>query len=42
MGNVASTYSALGRHQEALVLKEKTLTFVSGVYPDNHPEIGVM
>ena len=42
MGNLALTYSALGRHQDALVLKEKTLEFRRRVLPENHPEIGVM
>ncbi len=40
MGNVAETYGALGRHQDALVLKEKTLEFFRRVLPKNHPDIG--
>ena len=40
MGNLAATYSALGRHQDALVLKEKTLDFRRRVLPENHPDIG--
>ena len=41
MGYLAETYSALGRHQDALVLKEKTLEFLRRVLPENHPGIGV-
>jgi hypothetical protein len=41
MGNLASAYSALGRHQDALVLGEKTLEFQRRVLPENHPGIGV-
>jgi hypothetical protein len=42
MGNLALTYSALGRHQDALMLQEKTLEFQQRVLPENHPDIGVM
>jgi hypothetical protein len=42
MGSLAVTYSALGRHQDALVLEEKTLEFLRRVLPENHPDIGVM
>ena len=41
MGNLANTYSALGRHQDALVMKEKTLEFQRRVLPENHPDIGI-
>ena len=41
MGNLAETYSKLGRHQDALVLQEKTLEFRRRVLPENHPNIGV-
>jgi hypothetical protein len=41
IGNLADTYSELGRHQDALVLKEKTLEFNRRVLPENHPDIGV-
>ena len=41
MGNLAQTYSALGRHRDALVLQEKTLEFRRRVLPENHPSIGV-
>ena len=40
MGNLAATYSALGRHQDALLLQEKTLVFYRRVLPENHPDIG--
>ena len=40
MGNLADTYSALGRHQDALVMQEKTLEFRRRVLPENHPDIG--
>ena len=42
MGNLAATYGELGRHQDALVLREKTLEFRRRVLPENDPEIGVM
>ena len=42
MGNLAATYRALGRHQDALVLQEKTLDFYRRLLPENHPDIGVM
>ncbi len=40
MGNLAATYSALGRHEDALVMEEKTLEFMRRVLPMNHPHIG--
>ena len=40
MNNLAATYSALGRHQDALVMGEKTLEFRRRVLPENHPNIG--
>ena len=40
MHNLSATYSALCRHQDALVLQEKTLEFRRRVLPKNHPEIG--
>ncbi len=42
MNNLAATFSALGRHRDALVLQEKTLEFRRRVLPENHPEIGVL
>ena len=41
MTNLANTYSALGRHQDALVMMEKTLEFGRRVLPENHPDIGI-
>jgi len=41
MNNLALAYSKLGRHQDALVLREKTLEFRRRVLPENHPDIGV-
>jgi hypothetical protein len=40
MANVASSYYALGRRQDALVLQEKALEFRRRVLPENHPDIG--
>ena len=42
MGNLALMYNALERHQDALMLHEKTLEFQRRVLPENHPKIGVM
>ncbi len=41
MSNLASTYRQLGRHQDALVLQEKTLDLFRRVLPENHPDLGV-
>jgi len=41
MHNLANSYSYLGRHQDALKMKEKTLDFQRRVLPDKHPSIGV-
>ena len=40
MGNLASTYGALGRHADALAMGEKVLDLFRRVLPANHPEIG--
>ena len=40
MSNLASTYSALGRHLDALAMRERALEFQRRVLPANHPEIG--
>ena len=40
MSNLASTYSALGRHADALALEEQVLEFRRRVLPANHPDIG--
>ena len=39
MGNLATCYSELGRHQEALVLNEEALKFNLRVLPENHPDL---
>jgi hypothetical protein len=41
MGNLALTYMALGRYQDALVLQEKTVEWFCRVLPGNHPKTGV-
>ena len=41
MSNLAGTYCAIGRLQDALVLGEKTVEFRRCVLPENHPDIGV-
>ena len=40
MGNVASSYSKLGRHADALIIEEQVLDFRRRVLPANHPDIG--
>ena len=40
MGNLAHTYSALGRHADALAMGERVLEFQRRVLPANHPDIG--
>jgi hypothetical protein len=40
MGNLSVAYTALGRHQDALVMQQKTLEFQRRVLPENHPNIG--
>ncbi len=40
MSNLAGSYAALGRHQDALVIIEETLEFRRRVLPSNHPDIG--
>ncbi len=40
MGNLANTYGDLGRHADALDLREKVLKFFQRVLPEDHPEIG--
>jgi len=42
MSNLAVTYSALGRDQDALVMHENAIQFLRRVLPENHPEIGAM
>jgi hypothetical protein len=40
MGNLATTYSALGRHADALSMMELVLEFQRRVLPADHPDIG--
>ena len=40
MSNLGTAYSALGRHQDALVMKENALQFLRRVLPENQPAIG--
>ena len=40
MHNLADSYYHLGRHDEALEMREKTLEFRRRVLPENHPDIG--
>ena len=40
MSNLAVTYSALGRHDDALAMEERVLEFRRRVLPENHPHIG--
>ncbi len=40
MSNLASTYSDLGRHTEALAMRERVLEFDRRVLPEDHPSIG--
>jgi hypothetical protein len=42
MGNLSVEYTALGRHQDALVMQQKTFEFQRRVLPENHPDIGAM
>jgi len=41
MNNLAATYFALERDQDALDLLEKTLEFWRRALPENHPNIGL-
>ena len=40
MSNLAFTYRELGRHADALALREKVLEFFRRVLPEDHPHIG--
>jgi tetratricopeptide (TPR) repeat protein len=41
MSNLASTYGDLGRHEDALAMKESALEFRRRVLPPRHPDIAV-
>ena len=40
MSNLAGTYRVLGRHADALEMRERVLEFCRRVLPANHPHIG--
>ena len=40
MGNLADSYSSLGRHVDALVMQERVLELYRRVLRENHPDIG--
>ncbi len=40
MNSLASTYSELGRHADALAMQERALEFRRHVLPADHPDIG--
>ncbi len=40
MSGLANSYSKLGRHEEALAMRERVLEFRRRVLPENHPDIG--
>ncbi len=40
MSNLASSHAALGRHADALVLREQVLEESRRVLPEDHPDIG--
>ena len=40
MSNLASTYRDLGRHEDALAMRERVMEFMRRVLPANHPDIG--
>jgi hypothetical protein len=40
MSNLASTYGALGRFEDALAMGEAVLEFRRRVLPENHPDLG--
>ena len=39
-GNLAGSYSKLGRHEDALAMHERVLEFYRRVLPEDHPKIG--
>ena len=40
MCNLADSYSAMGRHSDALAMQESALEFFRRVLPADHPDIG--
>jgi tetratricopeptide (TPR) repeat protein len=41
MNNLAATYRALGRHEDALAMQERALEFLRRVRPPRHPDIAI-
>ena len=41
MNNLATTYTNLGRHDDALRLNEETLAFLKRILPPYHPDIAM-
>jgi hypothetical protein len=42
MHDLGGVYSALNRHADALIVREKTLEFRRLHLPENHPDTGVV
>jgi hypothetical protein len=40
MDNLAFSYTALGRHEDALEMKEKALEFNRRMLSEDHPDVG--
>ena len=40
MSGLANSYSALGRHEDALAMEERVLEFRRRELPESHPDIG--
>ncbi len=40
MSNLASSFSKLGRHEDALAMQKRVEEFRRRVLPENHPDIG--
>ncbi len=40
MNELALSYSELGRHEEAIAMRERVLETYRRVLPENHPDIG--
>ncbi len=40
MGNLATTFDAIGRHEDALAMQESVLDLRRRVLPECHPDIG--
>ena len=42
MNNLADTYGALGRHKDALRMKQETLALFRRILPEDHPHIATL